>query len=889
MPLSIGDRLGPYQILAPIGAGGMGEVYRAHDPRLGRDVAIKVSAQQFTDRFEREARAIAALNHSNICQVYDVGPNYLVMEFIEGAPLAPAESTRKLLDIAVQISDGLATAHAAGIVHRDLKPDNILITRDGKVKILDFGLAKPVASNNTPKDATLTAGLTSAGSLVGTIAYMSPEQARGNTDLTAQSDQFSLGLVLYELSTGRRAFKRDSAAELMTAIIREEIDPLPPAVPAPLRWIIERLLAKEPAGRYDSTRDLYRELRQVRDRLSETATSGVQAAGTAQIKTPNQVRSRRPMLLAGLIALFLGGAAAWWMHPAGGIGAYSFTPIEVSWENPSIAIWSPDGKAFTYAAGVTGNRRVFLRYLNSPTAVPLTGAAEDWHPAGWSPDSKRVLMRGTNPRGAKPQYALFSVPVFGGDPELIMPMDIRLPRVSPDGKAIAGIGYEAGKLSVYTASPVGSEFKRYTPAPFETSSFSNLPQLQFAPDGRWLMLLVDVVGGRQAWKLPYPPESGAPRRIMKSLNGQGPTPGWSWFPDGRNAVLSSTDKQGGHLWTAGIHSGIRQRVTAGTLALSESQPALSPDGKKLLFVQSKADFMIVSASLSDATIQRVISSEMATGMPSWARQQPKFVYASDRNGSPAIWMRSDGADRPVVTEESFPPANTAAFGTPALSPGADRVVYLRADQDQQSSIWISSVSGGPPVRLTNNTKDVVERVGSWSPDGGKIVYWQYKNAEIALMVVKSSGEAAPTPVRKNIGVALPEWSPDGQWILFYDRQDDAGWSIISPDGKSLKSFGQRKTVQMTFSADSKQLYGIRVGSDRCSLFSLDIATQAEKVIGEFSKDYAPSSYSNPGIRLSLSPDGKSILFPATRRSSSLWMLEGFDSPGWLDKLREMIP
>src|ERR1017187_2338193 len=316
MELKSGDKLGPYEILSRLGVGGMGEVWKARDTRLDRVVALKTSHAKFSERFEREARAVAALNHPNICQLYDVGPDYLVMEYIDGSPVTPPDSPRKLLDIAAQMSEGLAAAHAAGIVHRDLKPDNILITREGKIKILDFGLAKAAHGEIGAEEGTRTVAvnLTDPGTTVGTIAYMSPEQARGRTDLTPQSDQFSLGLVLYELASGKRAFRRGSAAEVMTAIIREDAEPLPASVPAPFRWIVERLLAKEPAERYDSTRDLYRELRQLRERLSESISAGAIPAGTGPRGgrwPPGAGRRSGGLVLgAGLAALLIQPAPA---------------------------------------------------------------------------------------------------------------------------------------------------------------------------------------------------------------------------------------------------------------------------------------------------------------------------------------------------------------------------------------------------------------------------------------------------------------------------------------------------------------------------------------------------------------------------------------------------
>ncbi len=255
MPLSVGDKLGPYEILSPIGAGGMGEVYRARDPRLNRDVAIKVSAAQFSERFEREAQAIAALNHAHICQVYDVGPNYLVMEFIEGTPLDGPLTVDRALRYAVQICDALDAAHKKNITHRDLKPANILVTASG-VKLLDFGLAK-VVSGKVPDGSTQTAALTEAGAVMGTAAYMSPEQAKGE-EVDARSDIFSFGSVLYEMLSGLRAFSRSSAVETMAAILRDQPAALSPqtGVTPSISAIITRCLHKSPPDRFQTMNEV---------------------------------------------------------------------------------------------------------------------------------------------------------------------------------------------------------------------------------------------------------------------------------------------------------------------------------------------------------------------------------------------------------------------------------------------------------------------------------------------------------------------------------------------------------------------------------------------------------------------------------------------------------
>src|SRR2546427_7185311 len=251
MSLSAGTRLGPHEILSLIGAGGMGEVYKARDTRLDRIVAIKVAREQFSERFEREARAVAALNHPHICQLFDVGPNYLVMEFVDGAPLQGPLPIEKAVEYAGQILDALDAAHRKGITHRDLKPANILVTKQG-IKLLDFGLAKQRAPL-TEADATLTAALTSKGQILGTLQYMSPEQLHGQ-DADPRSDLFSFGCVLYEMLTGKRAFEGQSAASVIAAILEREPAPLQEA--PPLERAVKRCLSKDPDARFQNARDL---------------------------------------------------------------------------------------------------------------------------------------------------------------------------------------------------------------------------------------------------------------------------------------------------------------------------------------------------------------------------------------------------------------------------------------------------------------------------------------------------------------------------------------------------------------------------------------------------------------------------------------------------------
>jgi eukaryotic-like serine/threonine-protein kinase len=389
MPLPANSRLGLYEIKSTLGVGGMGEVYRARDSRLHRDVAIKIlredaaSSTERQSRFEREARAVAAFNHPNIVAVYDFGiedgKQFIVSELVEGESLRSLLSkpvpVRKLVEISTQVADGLAAAHAAGFVHRDLKPENIMIGKDSRVKILDFGVARQTHAVHVPATASDTdetfvpdsdgAGeLTEHGSVIGTASYMSPEQATGRA-VDYRSDQFSFGLVAHEMATGKQAFARASGVETMAAIVRDEPPAIEEKVPAPLRWIIDRCLQKEPEQRYESTRDLFRDLQNLRDHLTESYKSGAFAPVMSQTKG-------RRWILTGVCTscVLIAGLLGYLLRPTGqDIGNLRYTPFA---SDALGGLWSPDGKAVAYVGTEHGIEQVFLRYLNSPNPVQVT-------------------------------------------------------------------------------------------------------------------------------------------------------------------------------------------------------------------------------------------------------------------------------------------------------------------------------------------------------------------------------------------------------------------------------------------------------------------------------------------------------------------------------------
>jgi eukaryotic-like serine/threonine-protein kinase len=903
MPLLANSRLGPYEIRSTLGVGGMGEVYRARDSRLNRDVAIKVlrrdsasgSSADLRGRFEREARAVAALNHPNIIAVYDfgidAGQQYIVSELLEGESLrlllkGKPVPVRRLIEIAAQVADGLAAAHAAGIVHRDLKPENIMLAKDGRVKILDFGLARQ--SRTTSSDETSAPdsdrNLTNAGTILGTAAYMSPEQALGR-DVDFRSDQFSFGLILHEMASGKQAFARASSVEVMAAIVRDEPSVIEEKIPAPLKWIIDRCLAKEREQRYESTRDLYRDLKNLRDHFSEAYTSGALVpVAAAQIKPRSwkiPAISAACLLLAGMLGFLL--------RPTGqDIGRYRYTPFASQAFGP---IWSPDGNAVAYTGKTETGYQTFLYYLNSPVAVQLTREQHTVQPVGWTSDRSHLIVIESTDRTEPPYANLYSVATVGGEPEFIMQMDgVGYCDLSKDGKAFATVAKGPdGLFRVMVSDPLGTSLRPYKPDPFATKDLFNTPSLAFSPDSKRILLFFSGEHNQEeAWLLPYPAGTGTPRQVLKKLPTFQGTPSFGWMPDNRHIAIGLAADQNSptRLWIADVDSDKLSQLTTGTS--SDDSPVPSPDGQSILYDQGTSQFDLTSVSVEDGTTKTLIDTGRHETMAAWSAKQSKLAWATDRSGPHEIWVRSpDGSDRPAVTAADFPPGTNKWFMDPSLSPDGDRLVYVRIDKSGFGRLWLSSLSGGAPVRLTS-AEPSMEFGGSWSPDGSRFVYVQAQAGKGSLMIAKTSGGATPILLKEDVIKYLSDWSPLGDWITY---RNDKGWNLISPDGKTTKFLGKIETHYLAFSKDGKLLYGIETGvtaatKDLATLFSLDPVTLKRKDIKELGKDFIPDTNLIPGIRFSLAPDGKSLVYSTSKYRNDLWMLTGYRQPGLWNQIKD---
>ena len=865
MSLSPGTRLGPYEIIAAVGAGGMGEVYRARDTRLNRSVAIKVSKETFSERFEGEARAIATLNHPNICQLFDVGPNYIVMEFVEGTPVAAVDSPKRLLDVAIQIADGLAAAHAAGIVHRDLKPENILVTRDGRVKVLDFGLAKQSGALEAAAAAvTRATALTDPGSTIGTVAYMSPEQARGEANLTAQSDQFSVGIVLYELATGRRPFQRGSTAETMTAIIREDPEPLPPTIPAPIRWVIERLLSKEPADRYDSTRDLFRELRQIRDRLSQT-TSAVEPSARAASSRPRRMLAI--VLTTAVVCLAAGAIASLLLLPAPGpdISSYSFTPLSRQDATERWPVWSPDGNSIAFLTSVHGILQVFTKSIDRTDAAQLTRSTSDCGIPFWAPDGSTIyyVSRGS----------LWAVPASGGTPELVLDKTGNA-TIHPDGTTLAFV--RGGKLWV-------TSLKKEAPREFGISPFppSEVSAARFSPDGSKLM----TAAANDTWILPFP--SGTPWKV-KDLSAVLPG-GAAWLPDNRHVVAPGPTSGASTwtLWRVDTRDGSRERIYASAESIIGA--SISPDGKRLAYQTGQIEWNVLEISLPSGAVHTAMSgSGIVSWWPDWAPSGTHYMVSTNRSGASAIEdvSAADGFSRRLAA-----PSDPEGFvSTPRWAPDGSRFTFLSVDLGSGSGprLMVANASGSNATTLEENASFRNPTIRpSWSPDSQWIAYARPGGARMQVVKMRPGSSSSPQLLTEFApgnwtNYPVVEWSPKGEWIAYPTQE---GLALTSPDGKNTRKLTDRKLQVYGFSKNGETLFGILRDTSgegpQWQLYSVDVKTGTDTFLATV--DLPASADSIAGF--SLHPDGKRFLTSIAKWPFDIWMMEGFDTPtSWWERL-----
>jgi len=775
-PGLIGRKLGSYQVLALLGAGGMGEVYRARDTRLNRTVALKVLNadralnREATSRFTREAKAASALNHPNICTIYEIGDSqgirFIAMEHVEGTVLSDwaAEKQRditSILDIGTHLADALDEAHGKGVIHRDIKPGNLIVTPRGVVKILDFGLAKIRPSEDQGVNSgAATSTPTQQGVVLGTVDYMSPEQVLGQ-QLDARTDIFSLGAVLYELVSGHRPFTGSAATQTMANILHAEPEPLPLDVPSELVRIIRKCLEKDRELRYQSAGDLLLDLSRLKRAIDSGAYPAFSKRGLGTAATWGIVLS----------SIALMGALIYWLvflgsdRQGGSEAPLAFVPLTSYAGSESFPSFSPDGTliAFDWDGEKQANKDIYIKQLDSDGYSRLTDH-EGWDSdAAWSPDGRSIAFIRETGSG---EYAVVLKPPLGGRERAIAEVRFQLYLLwnrnvawHPGGKwlVVPDSGVKAGPAGLFLISVESGEKRRLTEPP---PDFAGDSGPAFSPDGRSLAFaryvsenvsdvhLLSLDDQLAALSEPVP--------VTSDHRSYGP----EWARDGKEIFYVSGSRHSPALWRLDPRNPANRRPLPGMHR--SFGPAFSPDGNRLAFAQLLTDVNIWQIEVGDSGSPRsspvnLISSTYVDHTPQFSPDGSMIAFSSYRSGSPEIWVcRADGSGAFQLTSFRGPETDL-----PAWSPDGKTIVFgsRAAGSDD---IYFVPARGGQVRKLTDDSSD--DKGPSYSRDGRWIYFSSNRSGERQIWKMPAGG-GTPVQVTRNGGI-LPAESVDRRDIYY---------------------------------------------------------------------------------------------------------------------------
>ena len=858
MPISAGSKLGPYEVLSPIGAGGMGEVWRARDTRLGREVAIKVLPEDVSadrdrvKRFELEARAASALNHPNIVTIHEVGEAqgraYLVMERVDGQTLAEILHEgplpiRRLLSIAAQAADGLARAHEGGIVHRDLKPQNLMVTKDGFVKILDFGLAKLVSSDASAAGLTEAPTATGAGTVLGTVGYMSPEQASGKP-LDHRSDQFSLGAILYEMATGRRAFQRNTPVETLSAIIREDPEPvgtLNPRAPAPLRWTIERCLAKNPEDRYVSTRDLARDLASFRDHLSEASTV------EGPVAAPSRRRRFLVPALAGVLLLAAVAAAFFLGERAGKNPIPSFQRLTFRRGHIWTARFAPDGKTVVYGAAWDGKPiQLFSTRPGTPESIPFALPSADV--LAISPSGELALSLGRHYLDFwEASGTLARVALSGNAPREIAE-NVLAADWAPNGADLAVVHVVGARMRL--EYPLGNSL-------YETAGWIGNPRVSRAGD---LVAFLDhPLRGDDTGSLVLIDRAGK----KKVLSGPWPSvQGIAWSPDGKEIWFTAAQ--------ASMVRGLQSVTLSGRSRLIANSAGtlhdLSPDGRVLIgrdVVRTRllgflpGDTRERDLSWLDSTIAADLSADGTT-----------LLFAEEGEGGGGVgvvYLRKADGSPPVRLGEGY-----------ALALSPDKKWALTAPLNF-SELHLVPTGIGQARKLERGGIETYD-AARFLPDSKRIVFTGKERGHRSRLYIQDPDAGGPRPITpEGVGGAGSAFrgnvvSPDGRFVTgpgpgpgFFLYPVEGGAPIPIPGLEEGE-------VPIQWTSDRRSLYVYRPVQEVARISLLELSSGRRTPWKEL-KPFDPAG-SSMILNVVITPDGKSYTYSYGQMLSDLYLVEG---------------